>query len=142
MYMCIHMQKDRYAHAYIRIYVVIDNNLIHVGPLVRLIAGSTYHEGRVEVNYDGQWGTVCDDGWDNTDASVVCKQLGFRYGSAYGSAYFGEGSGSILLDNVTCTGSESTLASCGHLGVGITRSCTHSEDAGVVCSAQGRHIIL
>ena len=37
------------------------------------------------------------------------------------------------LDNVLCTGSESTLASCGHLGVGIT-SCNHSKDAGVVCS--------
>ena len=84
--------------------------------------------------YNGEWGTVCDDGWDDTDATVVCRQLGF-YSSvrAIGSAGFGQGTGSIWLDNVKCTGNESTLASCGHVGVGIT-SCSHSKDAGVVCS--------
>jgi len=78
---------------------------------------------------------VCDDGWSSTDAGVVCRQLGFgSSGTAIGSASFGQGSGPILLDSVTCSGSESTLASCGHLGVGITRSCSHNEDAGVRCS--------
>ena len=89
----------------------------------------------MEVYHSGEWGTVCDDGWDDTDASVVCRQLGFgSSGTAIGSAGFGQGSGSIWLDSVTCTGSESTLAICGHLGVGITVSCDHSEDAGVICS--------
>ena len=92
----------------------------------------------MEVNYNGEWGTVCDDGWDDTDAGVVCRQLGFgSSGIAIGSAGFGQGSGSIWLDSVTCTGRESTLASCGHLGFGIIRSCSHSEDAGVRCSLQG-----
>ena len=92
----------------------------------------------MEVNYGGEWGTVCDDEWDDTDADVVCRQLGFRrYAIAYSNAYFGQGSGPILLDNVTCTGSELTLASCSHLGVGITRSCSHSKDAGVRCYEQG-----
>ena len=105
-------------------------------PLIRLVGGNSYNEGRVEVNYNGEWGTVCDDGWDDTDAGVVCRQLGFgSSGTAIGSAHFGQGSGSIWLDSVTCTGNESTLVSCGHLGVNITaRNCSHSGDAGVRCS--------
>ena len=52
------------------------------------------------------------DGWDDTDAGVVCRQLRFgSSGTAIGSAGFGQGSGSIWLDSVTCAGSESTLAS-------------------------------
>ena len=99
------------------------------------MAGRSHDEGRVEVNYNGEWGTVCDDGWDDTDAGVVCRQLGFgSSGTAIGSASFGQGSGPIWLDNVLCSGNEPTLASCGHLGVNVTRFCKHSEDAGVRCS--------
>ena len=89
----------------------------------------------MEVNYNGEWGTVCDDGWDDTDAGVVCKQLGFgSSGTAIKSAGFSQGSGPIWLDSLMCTGNESALAICGHLGVNITRSCTHSKDAGAKCS--------
>ena len=102
---------------------------------IRLVGGSSYNEGRVEMYYNYQWGTVCDDGWDDIDAGVVCRQLGFgSTGSSYSNAYFGQGSGPIWLDNVKCIGNESTLASCGHFGVNITRSCSHYEDAGVRCS--------
>ena len=90
------------------------------------------------MNYNGEWGTVCNNGWDDTDAGVVCRQLGF--GSSGTATSFSQGSGPILLDSVTCSGSESTLASCGHLGVGVTRSCSHREDAGVRCTGiTGQH---
>ena len=42
-----------------------------------MIGGSGPNEGRVEVCTGQAWGTVCHDGWDNTDATVVCRQLGF-----------------------------------------------------------------
>ena len=46
-------------------------------PLVRLMDGKSKQEGRVEVFYGGQWGTVCDDNWDLKEATIVCKELGF-----------------------------------------------------------------
>ena len=102
---------------------------------LRLVGGSSYNEGRVEVYYNGEWGTVCDDGWDDTDAGVVCRQLGFGLsGTAIGSAGFGQGSGPILLDSVSCNGSEPILARCGHLGINNIKSCSHAEDAGVKCN--------
>ena len=111
------------------------NVFLNIVVPVRLVGGGSYYEGRVEVYYNYQWGTVCDDGWDDTDAGVVCRQLGFgSSGTAIGSAGFVQATGLIWLNSVTCTGSELTLASCGHLGVGVTSSCFHNEDAGVRCS--------
>lgn len=46
---------------------------------VRLIGGSTRYEGRLEVYYNGIWGTMCDDGINNRIAEVVCKSLGLPW---------------------------------------------------------------
>ena len=45
---------------------------------VRLVGGNSVSEGRVEMCYNGVWGSVCNYGWNNIDAAVVCRQLGFQ----------------------------------------------------------------
>ena len=105
------------------------------GALRLVDTGSTQFGGRLEVYYSSKWGTVCDDGWGNADATVACRQLGFVGVSDSDSSLFGSGASSqrIWLDNVACSGSESRLIDCSHAGIGI-ENCNHREDVGIVCS--------
>ena len=50
---------------------------------IRLVGGGVPNEGRVEICMSNVWGTVCDDGWDSTDATVVCRQLGYSVTGIY-----------------------------------------------------------
>ena len=80
-----------------------------VGSIIRLADGSAPNEGRVEVlGPDGQWGTICDNGWSAEDAQVVCRQLGYPAASFYTSdAFFGSRPElPVLLENIHCVGRE------------------------------------
>lgn len=101
---------------------------------LRLVNGSHRCEGRVELFFLSQWGTVCDDAWDLRDAGVVCRQLGCgRAVAAWGEARYGQGSGYIFLDNLKCKGHEASLLRCSHIRWDV-HNCDHSEDAGAACS--------
>ncbi|KAJ8027038.1 hypothetical protein HOLleu_32062 [Holothuria leucospilota] len=103
---------------------------------VRLVDGFSNSSGRIEVLFDGEWGTVCHYQWTIAEANVVCKQLGyqsvivsFRY------ALLGEGSGVIWMTNVQCTGYETSLSECNYK-LFENLACSHHEDVGVLCGGR------
>ena len=101
---------------------------------IRLVGGRTQYEGRVEVYRSGEWQTICDDSWDIAEAEVVCRQLGYGYAIlAIQEAAFGQGSGGQWDRVWSCSGNEASLDDCSC----ISTSCTHSEDASVICSGSG-----
>ena len=81
---------------------------------------------------------MCHYSWDIYDAIVVCRQLGYPYGEVedFDYSHFGEGTGEVWMDDVSCTGLEKSLSDCPHDGWGKTRSyCDdHDRDAGVRCT--------
>lgn len=103
---------------------------------LRLIEGSHNRTGRVEVfiELNNTWGTICDDGWNDQNAQIVCRQLGL---GTTGTAILGfspnaPSSVPIWLDNVKCNGFESRLIDCVHNGLG-NHNCDHHKDVGVTC---------
>ena len=112
------------------------NKLAHIltSSTVRLVSPTnSLSPSRVEVFYNGTWGTICDHSWDLRDADVVCRQLGYNGASpAPLATAFGQATGQIWLVNVRCFGNEKSISQCSHQGWGV-ENCGHSRDAGVVC---------
>ncbi|XP_033115405.1 lysyl oxidase homolog 2-like isoform X3 [Anneissia japonica] len=98
---------------------------------VRLDGSSIAHEGLVEIEHDGVWGTVCEDNWSQDNTDVVCKQLGFEGGNYFTATDYTD-SNSIVLDDVACVGTELTLAQCSHSNWG-EHNCNNIEKIWVSC---------
>ncbi|XP_063406054.1 neurotrypsin-like [Mytilus trossulus] len=97
---------------------------------LRIIGGSQENKGRLEILYNDTWGTVCDDDFDNIDASVACRQLGYCSGILLRSEFVNDGNETIWLDDVTCSGNESRLIDCTY---DKSHNCHHGEDVGIDC---------
>jgi len=104
---------------------------------IRLVAGSARNQGRVEILHNNVWGTICDDliqyaGTSQTNfIKVACTQL--NYGTAGSFGFVASGADPISMDDVQCTGSETTLANCPFSGWNV-HNCSHSEDSGITCT--------
>merc|ERR1711931_427488 len=100
----------------------------------RLSNGTSEENGRVEVYHAGEWGTICDDSFDIDDANFICNAMGYDGATeAYSSAYFGQGYGTIWVDDLACDASHTDINSCMTLPWG-SHNCVHGEDAGVACN--------
>ncbi|XP_025103083.1 deleted in malignant brain tumors 1 protein-like [Pomacea canaliculata] len=99
------------------------------------VVGGTADAGRLEIWYDGTWGTVCEDGFGQRDALVACRMLGFNSTTAVavGSAKYGAGSGPILFNELQCVGHETSLAQCPYSEL-YRHNCGHWDDVGVMCN--------
>ena len=124
---------------YILNIVIASNCLDPVNWDIRLngtYATNRTREGRVEVYYNGEWGTVCgDDDWDDDDAEVVCRQLGYGDSGARAYQNTAYGAGPIYFAGVVCDGSEERLYQCPHRGWG-SLNCYVGEDASVYCAGE------
>ena len=92
-------------------------------------------EGRPEVYHSGEWGTICDNGWDSNDAHSVCQQLGFSGPDQTCCSSQGSGTGRVWIENLQCEITDDWISQdCGITTWGST--CDHSQDAGLRCERE------
>ena len=87
------------------------------------------NHGRVEMYYEGEWGTVCDENWNIRHTTVACRQLGYSTSFlSYQHRHYGVGSGPIF--SIDCDGSEGSLFNCTITKASI---CNHHQDVAIIC---------
>ena len=121
---------------------VITNCVLQcVGKMMRLVGGQDNSEGRLEVNNEEVWGTVCSDGFDRNDANVVCKYLG-RPGveEVYSAADIlnieSAQDSPIWLSDLECNGQEDNPFHCSQKVMKHHTNCDHNEDVAIKCSSK------
>ncbi len=98
---------------------------------IRLIGGSTLSSGRLEILFNNRWTAICNTDWDDRDASVVCKSMGFISGRAVSNGAFTQTKSEIKLTGFQCNGHEKALTDC-PFTYG-PNNCTHQQDAAITC---------
>ena len=110
--------------------------------LVHREDGSLPAAGLLEIFLNGEWGTICDSGFDLIDANVACRQMGYRAAVGFATAFhspFGIGNHnqSVWLSDIDCRDSNGIhLLSCAHGEVGVHDSTDCNEhffDVAVMC---------
>lgn len=85
------------------------------------------------MKVNGIWGSVCLKGFDEGEANMVCRKLGFKGGKPY-LAKAAKSKYPILMSQLECNGNEKSIDQCGYLKVGQSGSCDYNSDkAGVLC---------
>ncbi|KAJ8946895.1 hypothetical protein NQ318_008251, partial [Aromia moschata] len=102
---------------------------------IKLVGGRGEFEGNVEILHNGSWGAICDDEWDESEAEIICNQLGYLSGDAQPTvnSHFGPARRRFWMDNVYCDGMEKEISQCRFDGWGQS-DCSSTEAAGVICS--------
>ena len=100
---------------------------------LRLLGSDLPHEGRLEVFINHQWVRVCDDGWNEADAGVVCRQLGFGSSGRVQQFQISGSGRELVIPIFFCFGNESTLLNCNHREMAMS-DCDISDDVGVICN--------
>ncbi|XP_050535824.1 protein bark beetle [Daktulosphaira vitifoliae] len=109
---------------------------------VRLIAGRTYTEGRLQVYSEelGSWGSVCNYGWSMENAALVCRQLGLVLNPLDWTVDvpIADPSEPIFLTNVTCSDEDIDLTKCkAEQVIEFDHGCNHSKDVAFRCEQPG-----
>lgn len=80
------------------------------------LGGGEGDSGRVEMRYNGKWGSICDWLWDSRDARVFCRKLGYKDGLEVVGARYGHVDGPLWFTRVSCKGDEESFLQCRHTG--------------------------
>ena len=99
-------------------------------------SGVIKYGGRLEYYYEGEWATVCGNGWSQTHAQVACTQIGIPFVQEVRSDFpAGSSSHIVMVTDVTCNGEELRFSNCSG-NVSSAQDCEHSMDIGITCTVE------
>ncbi|XP_060603472.1 neurotrypsin-like [Ruditapes philippinarum] len=97
---------------------------------IRLAGTSGPYHGRVEIDVNGTWGTICDRYVYDYEADAICQMFGLESYSFYHNAYYGEGSGPVYIDELNCYFGQEHINECQYV---TEHTCQHRNDVSVMC---------